>query len=47
MIAEHTIYRFSTLKTHERLPGTDCMLAHKTSLNKLKRFEIISSMFSV
>ena len=31
---------------HETFSRTDHMLGHKTSLNKFKRIEIISSMFS-
>ena len=34
------------LSAHGTFSGTDHMLGHKRSLNKFKKFEIISSIFS-
>ena len=33
-------------KAHETFPKIDHMIGHKTSLNKFKKIEIISSIFS-
>ena len=40
--AEYTLFS----NVHETFYRIDHMLAHKTSLNKFKKFEIISSIFS-
>ena len=40
--AEHTFFS----SAHETFFKTDHMLGHKTSLNKFKKIEIISSIFS-
>ena len=42
MAAKYTFFS----STHKKFSRTDCMLGHKTSLNKFKMTEITSSIFS-